>query len=113
MAENAKNTNKTAPVPNAKKAQRSAETVVERAADLSDEVMKTVETGQRAAIDAVRKFFDNVDEAIRGEAGSRRETVVDAALDMAERIVAMQSEFVRSVARSADQTVRKRGDSAK
>ena len=38
--------------------------VVHRAADLSDEVLKSVESGQRAAIDAVRKFVDTVDEAI-------------------------------------------------
>ena len=46
--------------------QRSTEkkTVAERAADLSEEVLESVESGQRAAIDAVRKFVGTVDEAI-------------------------------------------------
>jgi hypothetical protein len=112
MAENAKNTQKTSAVADTGQAQSTAETVVERAADLSDEVMKSVEAGQRAAIDAVRKFFDGVDEAIRGEGASRRQNVIDAALDMAEQIVSMQSGFVRSVARSADQAPRRPDDAS-
>ena len=111
MAEDAKNTEKASAVASSEKAQSTAETVVERAAGLTDEVMKSVEAGQRAAIDAVRKFFDSVDEAIRGE-GASRENVIDTALDMAERIVAMQSEFVRNVARSAERTLRKPDDAS-
>ena len=112
MAEDAKNTEKSSAVASSEKAQSTAETVVERAAGLTDEVMKSVEAGQRAAIDAVRKFFDSVDEAIRGEGASQRENVIDTALDMAERIVAMQSEFVRNVARSAERTLRKSDDAS-
>jgi hypothetical protein len=84
--------------------------VVHRAVDLSDEVLKSVEAGQRAAIEAVRKFVDTVDEAIPalGDRPSRRETVIDAALDMAVRLVTTQYEFLRSVVRSADRTLRKR-----
>jgi hypothetical protein len=86
--------------------------VVHRAADLSDEVLKSVESGQRAAIDAVRKFVDTVDEAIpaRSDHPSGRETVIDAALDMADRLVTTQYEFLRSVVRSADRTMRKPDD---
>ena len=90
-------------------------TVVERAADLSDDVLKSVEAGQRAAIDAVRKFVDTVDEAFpaKDDSPSRRETVIDAALDMADRLVTTQYEFLRSVVRSADRTLRKPDDSHK
>ena len=86
--------------------------VVHRAVDLSDEVLKSVEAGQRAAIEAVRKFVDTVDEAIPalGDRPSRRETVIDAALDMADRLVTTQYEFLRSVVRSADRTLRKPDD---
>jgi hypothetical protein len=86
----------------------TAETVVERAANLSDEVLKSVEAGQRAAIEAVRKFVDTVDEAIpaKDDRPSRRETAIDAALDMADRLVTTQYEFLRSVVRSADRTLR-------
>jgi hypothetical protein len=83
---------------------------VHRAVDLSDEVLKSVEAGQRAAIEAVRKFVDTVDEAIPGDHPSGRETVIDAALDMADRLVTTQYEFLRSVMHSADQTLRKPDD---
>lgn len=82
--------------------------VVERAAGMSDEVLKSVEAGQRAAIEAVRKFVDTVDETMPtyGDGPSRRQTVVDAALDMADRLVTVQYGFIRSVVASADQVLR-------
>ena len=72
MAENAEE--KTA-------AERAAD-LTERAADLSDEVLKSVESGQRAAIDAVRKFVGAVDESMPAHGDdhpSRRNTIIDAA----------------------------------
>ena len=39
-------------------------TVAERAADLSDEVLERVEARQRAAIEALRKFVDRLDDAM-------------------------------------------------
>ncbi len=88
-------------------------TVAERAAGLSDDVLTSVEAGQRAAIDAVRKFVDTVDEALptKDDHPSRRETVIDAALDMADRLVTTQYEFLRSVVHSADRSLRKPDDS--
>ena len=87
--------------------------VVHRAADLSDEVLKSVESGQRAAIDAVRKFVGTVDESIPGhgdDGPSRRKTIVDAALDMADKLVKTQYEFIRSVVGSASEALNKEGD---
>lgn len=88
---------------------RSDRTVdlVDRTADLSEEVLKSVEAGQRAAIAAVRKFVDTVDESLPagGDHPSRREAVIDAALDMADRLVTTQYDFLRSVVRSADRTL--------
>lgn len=83
--------------------------VVHRAVELSDDVLKSVESGQRAAITAVRKFVDTVDEAIPavGDRSSERETVIDAALRMADELVTTQYEFLRSVVHSADRTLRK------
>lgn len=80
---------------------------VDRSAELSDEVLKAVEAGQRAAIEAVRKFVDTVDEVIPalGERPSRRETIIDAALDMADRLVTTQYNFIRNVVRSADRSL--------
>jgi len=86
------------------------QTAVDRTADLSDEVLKSVESGQRAAIDAVRKFVETVDEALPAIGGrpSRREAVIDAALEMADKLVHTQYDFLRSVVRSADRSLSKR-----
>ena len=104
MAENAEE--KTA-------AERAAD-LTERAADLSDEVLKSVESGQRAAIDAVRKFVGAVDESIPAHGDdhhpSRRNTIIDAALDMADKLVKTQYEFIRSVVSNASETLKKQGD---
>ena len=84
-----------------------------RAADLSDDVLKSVESGQRAAIDAVRKFVGTVDESIPGhgdDGPSRRKTIVDAALDMSDKLVKTQYEFIRSVVGSASEALNKEGD---
>ena len=78
-----------------------------RTADLSEEMLKSVEAGQRAAIEAVRKFVDTVDEVLPalGERPSRRETVIDAALEMADRLVKTQYDFLRSAVHSAGRTL--------
>jgi vacuolar-type H+-ATPase subunit E/Vma4 len=93
-------------------AERTAD-LTERAAGLSDEVLKSVESGQRAAIDAVRKFVGAVDESMPAHGDdhpSRRNTIVDAALDMADKLVKTQYEFIRSVVSSANETLHKQGD---
>ncbi|MGE5698215.1 MAG: hypothetical protein ACM4D3_24105 [Candidatus Sericytochromatia bacterium] len=96
-----------------KTAAKRASDVTERVAGLSDEVLKSVESGQRTAIDAVRKFVGAVDESIPAhddDHPSRRNTIVDAALDMADKLVKTQYEFIRSVVGSASETLKKRDD---
>lgn len=86
--------------------------LAQRAAGLSDEVLKSLESGQRNAIDAVRKFVGTVEESLPGHGDdqpSRRETIVDAALDMADKLVKTQYEFIRSVVTSASETLKKQG----
>jgi len=80
---------------------------VDRTAELSQEVLKSVEAGQRAALAAVRRFVDTVDEALPaiGDRPSRRETVIDAALDMADKLVTTQYDFLRNIVRSADRSL--------
>ena len=88
-------------------------TAVERAAGLSDEVLKSVESGQRTAIEAVRKFVGSVDEAmpVHGDDHpSRRATIVDAALEMADKLVKTQYEFIRSVVGSASEALNHQGE---
>ena len=93
--------------PTSRRTATQRKAAVDRTAEMSAEVLQAVEDGQRAAIAAVRKFVDTVDEAIPalGDRPSRREQVIDAALDMADRLVTTQYEFLRSVVRSADRSL--------
>jgi hypothetical protein len=82
--------------------------IVDRSTELSDEVLKSVERGQRAAIEAVHKFVDTVDEklpALGDEHPSIRQEVVDAALDMADGLVHTQYDFLREVVQSAGKSL--------
>ena len=84
-----------------------------RAAGLSDDVLKSVESGQRTAIDAVRKFVGAVDESMPAHGDdhpSRRASIVDAALEMADKLVKTQYEFIRSVVGSASEALNKQGE---
>jgi hypothetical protein len=88
-----------------RKRQEQVSTAIDRTSELSEEVFKSLESGSRAAIEAVRKFVDVVDEALpalpHGERPSRRREIVDAAIDMADRLVKTQYEFLRSVVQDA------------
>jgi hypothetical protein len=94
-------------------AERAAD-LTGRASELSDEVLKLVESGQRTALDAVRKFVGTVDESMSGpgdDQPSRRKTIVDAGLEMTDNLVKTQYEFIRSVVGSVSETLSsERGD---
>jgi hypothetical protein len=76
---------------------------VDRTSELSEEVLKSLESGQRAAIEAVRKFVDIVDENLPalGDRPSRRREIVDAAMEMADRLVHTQHDFLSKVVKGA------------
>ncbi len=76
-----------------------------RWAELSDDVLESLEAGRKRGIEAVRKFVDEVSPVVDGE--SRRKTVIDAALNLAEELVTTRIEFMRSVVRSAGEAVTK------
>ena len=94
--------------------ERKRQEQIDRTAELSDEVLKSLESGSRAVIEAVRKFVDVVDEALpalpHGERPSRRREIVDAAMDMADRVVKTQYEFLRSVVQDAATAVSREED---
>jgi len=85
---------------------------VDRTAELSDEVLKSLEAGQRAAIEAVRKFVETVDQALplHGETPSRRQDVIDSAMEMADRLVHVQYDFIRKVVANAAESLGRSGD---
>jgi hypothetical protein len=84
----------------------------DRTAALSEEVLRSLESGQRAAIDAVRKFVDTVDEKLPalGERPSRRQEIVDAAMEMADRLVHTQYDFIRDVVQSAGKALNRQDE---
>jgi hypothetical protein len=90
--------------PAAKRAGVTPKVVADRTAGLSDDVLKSLDRGQRAALEAVRKFTETVDEALpsRGSRPSQGEKVIAAALEMAENLVKTQYDFLRTVVKSAD-----------
>lgn len=101
--------------PAEKSATAEQNSAVDRTAELSEEVLKSVEAGQRAAIEAVRRFVDTVDEVVpaMGDRPSRRETAIDGALEMADKLVTTQYDFLRSVVRSVDRSLGKPGAAKK
>ena len=82
-------------------------TVADRVETLSDEVLDSIQAGQRTAMDAVRKFVDTLDEVTPNLVDeSARRKVLDAALDMVDQLVTAQLEFLRKVIGSAGEALR-------
>lgn len=99
------------PAPRSKPVAKKAEpkSAIAQTTELSEEVLKSVESAQRAAIEAVRKFVESVDEALpASRGGHRRETVIDAALEMADRLVTTQYDFLHNVVRDAGRALNER-----
>jgi hypothetical protein len=84
---------------------------VDKTKELSEEVLDSLEKGQRAAIDAVRNFIDTVDHALpalpHGEGPTKRQEIVDSALEMADRLVHAQYDFIHKVIDSAGKSLTK------
>lgn len=101
-----------APARRASHRQRRGSEAVDRTTELSEDVLKSLDEGARTAIDAVRKFVETVDKELppRGEGPSRREEITDSALEMAQRLVHTQYEFLRKVVDSAGKTLRRSDD---
>jgi hypothetical protein len=86
-----------------------AQAVEDRAAGLSEELLTSIESINNAALEAAHKFVDTVEGALPTERG----TVIGAAVDLADRLVTKQHEFVRSILRSTEQAARKSGGEQK
>jgi hypothetical protein len=72
-----------------------------RATALPRDALKSLEEGQRAALDAVRKFAETVEHALPREGGARRQEIVDSALELAERLVQAEYDLLRRLMQSA------------
>jgi hypothetical protein len=95
---------------NSRRHGRPSRATVDRAETLSEEIFEEVEAGQRAALKAVKKFVDTVDQTLPHsgdvEAPSKRQDVLDAAMEMADQLVHAQYAFLRKVVRSAGKSLK-------
>ena len=103
-----------APSRRASDRERDVSNAVDRTTELSEDVLKSLDDGARSVIEAVRKFVETVDEALppHGEGPSRRKEITDSALEMAQRLVHAQYEFLHKVVDSTRKTLT-RSDDAK
>ncbi len=85
--------------------------VVDRSTKLSDEVLKSLEANERAAIEAAGKFLITIEEALPQEVLSTSDvakTITESGLEMVDRMVQTEYEFLRSLIDSAAKSVRSR-----
>ena len=74
--------------------------VVDRTTKLSEEVLKSLETSERGAIEALGQFVIAIEEAFPQEVASTSEVakkITESGLQMADRLVHTQHDFLRSV----------------
>jgi len=89
--------------------------VVGRTSELSDEVLKSLEAGERAAIEALGQFVITIEEALPQEvAGTSQvaKTITEAGLGMTDRLVHTRYDVLRDFISSVAKSVRS-GDGAK
>lgn len=73
--------------------------------ELLDEVQDSAKTGQHAAAEALRIFRQTVNEAVPEAMQPLRTKLVDAAIELADKLVAAQYQFNRSLIRAADRAL--------
>jgi hypothetical protein len=83
------------------------QTVIERVEGLSDEVLESVNAGRQAAVAAVHKFANILEEATSQEGDpSRRKSLIEAAANLADELSAAQMELMHSITRSTTSAIR-------
>jgi hypothetical protein len=80
---------------------------VEKTTELSEHVFDELKDTQQSAIEAVRGFMVSVDEALpsSGEGPSRRQEVIDSALEMSQKLVKTQYDFLTKVVHDAGEAL--------
>ena len=89
--------------------------VVDRTSELSDEVLKSLEAGERAAIETVGQFLITVEEALPQEVAGTSDVakkITVSGLEMADRLVHTEYDFLRNVIGSTAKSLSSR-DGAK
>ena len=79
--------------------------IVDKTTELSEDVLDSVKTGQQHALAAVHTFVDSVETTLTGQDPSKRQEVIDSALEMADRLVTTEYDFLRSIVHSAGKSL--------
>ena len=77
-------------------------TVTHPSSELLDDVRESARTGQHAASEALAQFRKTLDESIPESIRPLRQKIVDAAIELADQLVAAQYQFNRNLVRSVD-----------
>ncbi len=86
---------------------KEAKSVASRSTDLLDEVRESAKAGQHAAAEALRAFHKTLDDAIPEAVQPLRTRIVDAAIELADKLVAAQYQFNRRLVATADRALSK------
>ncbi|TGD85505.1 hypothetical protein BayCH28_20985 [Mycolicibacterium sp. CH28] len=81
--------------------------------ELLEEVHESAKVGQNAAADALRTFRETVNETVPEALQPLRTKLVDAAIDLADKLVTAQYQFNRNLIRSADRALGSSPDESK
>ena len=81
--------------------------IADKPVELSEQVLQSLRDGEKAALDAVRKFVETLDQVVPFQGGGplARQKVIDAALEMADKLVRTQYAFLHTAVRSAGQVL--------
>lgn len=85
--------------------------VADRTTELSDEVLESVEEGRRAAMESLGRFVILLEEALSQEVEGTSKVakkVTESALEMADRLIHTQYDFVRKVIDSTGKSLSSR-----
>lgn len=82
---------------------------VDRSVETTDQVLEQLKTGGQSMIGAVRRFIDQIDEALpgRAEGPSRGHDIIDSALEMSDRMVEGGADAIRGIVKSAGGSIGK------
>jgi hypothetical protein len=85
--------------------------VVDRTSELSNEVLKSLETGERAAIEALGQFVITIEDALPQEVTGTSDVakkITTSGLEMTDRLVHTEYDFLRNVIDSAAKSLSSR-----
>jgi hypothetical protein len=84
------------------------QTAVERVEELADEVLGSLEAGRESTVDALRKFTSTLQDATAKEGDpSRRQALIEAAVNLADELSAAQMQLIHSITGSMTHAIRR------